>query len=57
MQNVLRETCRPTSYTKRNVFAGSPANAWRLLIDDFILKHTAKCIITEAHRQVQDVTF
>ena len=44
----------PTSYTKRNVFAGSPASAWRLLIDDFILKHIAKCTITEAQRQLQD---
>ena len=39
------------------MFAGSPASAWRLLIDDFILKHIAKCTITEAHRQLQHETF
>ena len=56
-QNILRETFGPTPYTKKNVFAGSPASAWRLLIDNFILKHIAKCTITEAHRQQQDETF
>ena len=56
-QNILRETSGPTPYTKRNVFAGSRAGAWRLLIFDFILKHIAKCTITEAHRQLQDETF
>ena len=56
-QNILRETSGPTLYTKRNVFAGSPASAWRLLVDDFILKHIAKCAITEGHRQAQDEKF
>ena len=55
--NILRKTFGPTPYTKRNVFAGSPASAWHLLIDDFILKHIAKCTITEAHRQLQDEPF
>ena len=44
-------------YAKRNVFADSLASAWRFLIDDFILKHIAKCAITEAHRQPQNETF
>ena len=39
------------------MFADSPASAWRLLIDDFVLKHIAKCTIAEAHRQLQDETF
>ena len=56
-RNILWKTSGPTPYTKRNVFAGSPASAWRLLIDDFILKHIAKWTITEAHRQLQDETF
>ena len=56
-QNILRKTSGPTPYTKRNVFAGSPASAWRLLIFDFILNRIAKCTITEAHRQLQDETF
>ena len=46
--NILRKNSGPTPYTKRNVFAGGPASAWRLLIDDFILKHIAKCTISEA---------
>ena len=48
-QNILREVSGPTPYVKRNVFAGSPASVWRLLIDNFILKHIAKSTITEAH--------
>ena len=56
-ENIVRETSGPTPYTKRNMFAGRLASAWRLLIDDFILKHIAKCTITEAHRQLQDETF
>ena len=56
-QNILRETSVLTPYSKRNVFPRSPASAWRLLIDDFILKHIAKCTITEAHRQLQNETF
>ena len=53
----MREACGPTPFAKRNVFAGSPASAWRLLIDNFTLKHIAKCTTTEAHRQLQDETF
>ena len=56
-QNILRETSGPTPYAKRNVFAGNTVSAWRLLIDDFILKQIAKCTITEAHRQLQDEKF
>ena len=58
LQNVLRETSGLTPYTKRNEFAGSPANAcWRLFNDDFILKYIAKCTITEAHHHLQDERF
>lgn len=56
-QNILKEASGPTPYAKRNVFAGSPASAWRLLIDNFILKHITKCTVTEAHRQPQNQTF
>ena len=41
----------------KNVFAGSPASAWCLLISRFILKHMIKCTITEAHRQPQNQAF
>ena len=56
LQNISRETSGPTPYTKRNVFAGSSASAWRLFINYFILKHIPKRTINEAHRQLQDET-
>jgi len=56
-QNILREAPGPTPFAKRNVVAGSPASAWRLLIDSYILKLIVKCTVTEAHRQLQNQTF
>ena len=49
----LERSFWPYTLCMRNVFAGSPTNAWRLLISSFILKHIIKCTITEAHRQPQ----
>ena len=48
-KNVLREASGPTPYACKNVFAGSSASAWCLLIDGFILKHITKLKITETH--------
>ena len=31
----------------------SPASAWRLIIDRFILEHIQSCTIIEAHRQAR----
>ena len=56
-QNILREASGPTSYACRNVFAGIPASARRLVIDSFILKQIKKCTITEAHHQPQNQAF
>ena len=56
-KNILRKASRPTPYACRNVFAGSPASAWRLLIDNFILKHISKCTITEAHCKSENQAF
>ena len=36
------------------MFAGSHASTWHPLINDFILRHIAKCTVTDAHRQLQD---
>ena len=41
----------------RNVFAGSPASAWRFLIRSFIFKHITKCTVTEANGQLQNQAF
>jgi len=53
-QNILRDISEPTPYGKRILFAGSPASAWRLLVDNFILKHITKCTVTDAHRQLHN---
>ena len=50
-QNILREFSEATSYARRNVKTNSPASAWRLLIDKFILEHIQSCTVTEAHRE------
>ena len=51
------ERCFWPHTVKRNVVAGSPASAWSLLIDNFILKHIAKCIITEAYCILENQNF
>ena len=56
-QNVLLVSSGPSPYAKRSVCAGSPASAWRLLIDNYIVRHITKCTVTEAHRQMQNQTF
>ena len=50
-QNILRECPEATSYAQKNVKTNSPASAWRLIIDRFILKHIQSCTITKAHRK------
>ena len=47
--NILKECPGPSSYARRNIQAASPASAWLLFIDKFILEHIRKCTITEAH--------
>lgn len=53
-QNVLKEEPGPTSYAKRNISEDSPASAWNLMIDDFILKRIKFYTELEARRQTGD---
>ena len=55
--NILKECPGPSSYARRNIQATSPASAWLLFIDKFILEHIRKCTITEAHRQTENEDF
>ena len=55
--NILKECPGPSSCARRNIQAASPASAWLLFIDKFILKHIRKCTITEAHRQTESKEF
>lgn len=52
--NILKEVGGPTPHAKRNVIDNSPSSAWRLFIDEWILKHIKKCTEDEAHRQIHD---
>lgn len=56
-QNILREPAGPTPFAKRDIKENSFASAWRLLIDEPILRHIKKCMETEAHRQLGDDTW
>ena len=40
--NILKECPGPSSYARRNIQATSPASAWLLFIDKFILEHIRK---------------
>ena len=55
--NILKECSGPSNYAHRNIQAASPASAWLLFIDKFILEHIRKCTITEAHRQTINEEF
>ena len=55
--NILKECPSPSSYARRNIQVASPAIAWLLFIDRFILEHIRKCTITEAHRQTKNEEF
>ena len=55
--NILKECPGPSSYARKNIQAGSPAGAWLLFIDKFIIEHIRTCTITEAHRQTGNEEF
>ena len=55
--NILKECPGSSSYARKNIQAGSPASAWLLFIDKFILEHIRTCTITEAHRQTGNEEF
>lgn len=49
-QNVLREASGPTAYSKRFVEDNKVLTAWRLFIDEPMLRHIKLCTETEARR-------
>ena len=52
-QNVLRENPGASPYAKRFIISGVVSSAWRLIIDDRMLKHIQKCTVAEAHRVLE----
>ena len=42
-QNILRKQQGLTSFPKREIEKGNAFSAFRLLIDDFVIKHIQKC--------------
>lgn len=52
--NILKEKSGPTPYAKRYVSGDSVASAWRLFIDETILKHIKHCTETEARRVLRN---
>ena len=52
-QNNLRECPGATSYAQKKVKTNTPACAWFLIIDRFILEYIQSCTINEAHRQAR----
>ena len=55
--NIVKECPDLSSYARRNIQSASPASAWLLFIDKFILKHIRKCTITKARRQTENKEF
>ena len=55
--NILKNCPGPSSYARRIIQTASPASAWLLFIDKFILEHIRKCTITEAYRQTENEEF
>lgn len=56
-QNILREIPGPTALARRSVDCESPLSAWRLFIDDFILKKIKECTEKEARRVLENTTW
>ena len=54
IQNILREQQGPTSLPKREIEKGNALSAFRLLIDDSIIKHIQKCTESEARLKSKD---
>ncbi|XP_054729834.1 uncharacterized protein LOC129238721 [Anastrepha obliqua] len=56
-QNILREISGPTPYAKRYIENDKPISAWRLLIDEYILRRIKECTEKEAHDKSQNETW
>ncbi|XP_054723792.1 zinc finger BED domain-containing protein 4-like [Uloborus diversus] len=52
--NVLKEVGGPTAHAKRNVIDSSLLSAWKLFVDEWILKHIEKFTEDEAQRQTHN---
>jgi len=52
-QNVFKDKPGPTPFAKRYIADDEAASAWRLLIDETILKHIKKCTEAEACKQLK----
>ena len=50
--NILAEAPGPSSYAKRNIIEGSMLSAFKLFIDDFIIKEIIKCTEAEAQNKL-----
>ena len=55
--NIVKKCPGPLIYGRRNIQAASPASAWLLSMEKFILEHIHKCTITEAHVQTKNEEF
>ncbi|XP_072381636.1 uncharacterized protein [Diabrotica undecimpunctata] len=53
-QNVLNEATGPTPHAKRSIIRDSAASAWRLLIDECILRNIKSCTVAEGRRKLKD---
>lgn len=54
MHNVLRENPGPSSYAKRKISFENASSAWRLFLNEKILKNVQHCTRTEAVRRSGD---
>lgn len=54
LQNILRENGGPTSYAKRHICSDKPLSAWRLIINEKILRIIKECTDAEAKRILQN---
>lgn len=50
-QNIMRVQPGPTSYATSRISTGSPLSAWKLLIDEPMVRHICRCTNEEASRQ------
>ena len=56
-QNILKELPGPTPYAKRNIEDESATSAFKLLIDEPLLRHIQRSTVAEARLQLDDNTW
>jgi len=52
--NVFKDEAGPSPHAKRYIVGGATASSWRLLIDNYILKHIRRCTETETRRILEN---